>query len=66
MSLPRLRVVLATILLQLMSALPGLAQTSVPMPAPPSDKTEKVDMVLDWKALPTYAGFYIAQKLGAF
>jgi len=23
-------------------------------------------MVLDWKALPTYAGFYLARELGAF
>ena len=41
-----------------MAALP-----SVPAGAQP---LEKVEVVLDWKALPTYAGFYIARELGAF
>lgn len=27
---------------------------------------EKVEVLLDWKALPTYAGFYLARELGAF
>ena len=27
---------------------------------------EKVEVLLDWKALPTYAGFYIAREQGAF
>ncbi len=26
----------------------------------------KVDVLLDWKALPTYAGFFLAKELGAF
>lgn len=26
----------------------------------------KVDLLLDWKALPTYAGFFLAKDLGAF
>ena len=31
-----------------------------------SDKLEKVEVLLDWKALPTYAGFFLAKDLGAF
>lgn len=27
---------------------------------------EKVELMIDWKPSPTYAGFYLAQKLGAF
>lgn len=27
---------------------------------------ENVDLLLDWKAAPTYAGFYIAREIGAF
>lgn len=27
---------------------------------------EKVELLIDWKPSPTYAGFYLAQKLGAF
>ncbi len=27
---------------------------------------QKVEILLDWKALPTYAGFYLARELGAF
>lgn len=27
---------------------------------------EKVEILLDWKALPTYAGFYLGRELGAF
>lgn len=65
MPLPRARFVLVTILLQISLVLPGHAQGTLSMPGQP-EKIEKVDMVLDWKALPTYAGFYIAQKLGAF
>lgn len=30
------------------------------------DKLEKVEILLDWKALPTYAGFYLARQMGAF
>jgi ABC-type nitrate/sulfonate/bicarbonate transport system substrate-binding protein len=30
------------------------------------DKLEKIEILLDWKALPTYAGFYLARQLGAF
>lgn len=31
-----------------------------------SDKLEKVQILLDWKALPTFAGFFIARETGAF
>jgi ABC-type nitrate/sulfonate/bicarbonate transport system substrate-binding protein len=27
---------------------------------------EKIELLIDWKPSPTYAGFYLAQKLGAF
>jgi ABC-type nitrate/sulfonate/bicarbonate transport system substrate-binding protein len=30
------------------------------------DKLEKVEILLDWKALPTCAGFYLARQIGAF
>lgn len=30
------------------------------------DKLEKVEILLDWKAMPTYAGFYLARQMGAF
>ena len=39
---------------------PGAAQ------AQSDDKLEKVEILLDWKALPTYAGFYLARRMGAF
>src|SRR5258708_17768655 len=29
-------------------------------------KLEQVEILLDWKALPTYAGFYLARQMGAF
>ncbi len=31
-----------------------------------ADRLEKVEILLDWKALPTYAGFYLAREMGAF
>ncbi|MBX9945846.1 MAG: ABC transporter substrate-binding protein [Reyranella sp.] len=37
---------------------PGWTQTA--------DRLEKVEILLDWKALPTYAGFYLASEMGAF
>ncbi len=30
------------------------------------DRLEKVEILLDWKALPTFAGFYLARQMGAF
>jgi ABC-type nitrate/sulfonate/bicarbonate transport system substrate-binding protein len=39
------------------------AQLALPTPNQP---LEHVDVVLDWKALPTYAGFFLAKELGAF
>lgn len=36
------------------------------MPAALAQQLQKVEVLLDWKPLPTYAGFYIAKELGAF
>ncbi|MDB5489706.1 MAG: sulfonate/nitrate transport system substrate-binding protein, partial [Reyranella sp.] len=52
------RLVLAAAL-SLLAPLPALAQ-SIP------DALQKVEILLDWKALPTYAGFYLAREMGAF
>ena len=52
------RMVLAGALASLLPA-PALAQ---PVPDPP----QKVEILLDWKALPTFAGFYLAREMGAF
>lgn len=45
--------------LALLAPLPAGAQ-----PAP--DVPQKVEILLDWKALPTYAGFFLAREMGAF
>lgn len=52
------RLVLASAL-ALLCPLPALAQ-----PAP--DVLQKVEILLDWKALPTYGGFFLAREMGAF
>jgi ABC-type nitrate/sulfonate/bicarbonate transport system substrate-binding protein len=49
----------------------ALAASSLPLSraavvAQPDDKLQKVEILLDWKALPTYAGFYLARQMGAF
>ncbi len=31
-----------------------------------SEPLQKVDVLLDWKPLPTYAGFFLAKEMGAF
>ena len=33
---------------------------------PVPDAPRKVEILLDWKALPTFAGFYLAREMGAF
>jgi ABC-type nitrate/sulfonate/bicarbonate transport system substrate-binding protein len=38
---------------------PAIAQSAPDVP-------EKVEILLDWKALPTFAGFYLAREMGAF
>lgn len=43
-----------------LAAWPARAQT------PPSGPMQKVEILLDWKALPTYAGFYLAREMDAF
>jgi ABC-type nitrate/sulfonate/bicarbonate transport system substrate-binding protein len=44
----------------------GLALAAT-LPAPAiAQPLTKVEVLLDWKALPTYAGFFIAKDLGAF
>lgn len=53
------RAVLATAL-TLLATPPLLAQTL------PIDSVQKVEILLDWKALPTFAGFFLAREMGAF
>ena len=50
------------------SALAALPLAALPRAAraQPADRLEKVQILLDWKFLPTYAGFFIARELGAF
>lgn len=36
------------------------------VPAASAQPLQKVEVLLDWKPLPTYAGFFIAKELGAF
>jgi ABC-type nitrate/sulfonate/bicarbonate transport system substrate-binding protein len=31
-----------------------------------AEKLEKVEILLDWRALPTFAGFFLAREMGAF
>lgn len=47
-------------------ALALLGPLSVQAQAPPVDTVQKVEILLDWKALPTFAGFFLAKELGAF
>ncbi|MFI5000006.1 MAG: ABC transporter substrate-binding protein [Reyranellales bacterium] len=42
------------------------AATALPTSGVSAQPLEKVEVLLDWKALPTYAGFFIARELGAF
>jgi ABC-type nitrate/sulfonate/bicarbonate transport system substrate-binding protein len=56
--LPSRRLVLASAL-ALLSPPTAFAQ-----PAP--DSLQKVEILLDWKALPTFGGFYLAREMGAF
>lgn len=49
--------------------LAGALASVLPAPAiaqPVPDTAQKVDILLDWKALPTFAGFYLAREMGAF
>lgn len=51
----------------LMLAFAGIAGCSTPTPAPTTEKPlQKVRFLIDWKAEPTYAGFYIAKQQGFF
>ena len=45
-----------------LAVLLGLSVLSPAMAQP----LTKVEVLLDWKALPTYAGFYLARQMGAF
>jgi ABC-type nitrate/sulfonate/bicarbonate transport system substrate-binding protein len=47
-----------------LAALAVLAPLAVQ--AQPVETAQKVEILLDWKALPTFAGFYLAKELGAF
>jgi ABC-type nitrate/sulfonate/bicarbonate transport system substrate-binding protein len=31
-----------------------------------ADKLDKVEILIDWRALPTFAGYYLAREMGAF
>ena len=44
----------------------GLAAAAGPLHAQAVEPLEKVTILLDWKALPTYAGFFLARETGAF
>ena len=49
--------------------LAGALASVLPAPAiaqPVPDVAQKVEILLDWKALPTFAGFYLAREMGAF
>lgn len=50
--------------LALLAALPAAAPSHAQ--SPPPDPVQKVEILLDWKALPTFAGFYLAKEMGAF
>lgn len=56
--IPSRRMVLASALASLLPA-PAIAQSAPDVP-------QKVEILLDWKALPTFAGFYLAREMGAF
>jgi ABC-type nitrate/sulfonate/bicarbonate transport system substrate-binding protein len=47
----------------------GLAAALLPASARAqfqSEKLEKVEILIDWRALPTFAGYYLAREMGAF
>ncbi len=56
--IPSRRMVLASALASLFPA-PAIAQSAPDVP-------QKVEILLDWKALPTFSGFYLAREMGAF
>ena len=43
-----------------------LSALAAPAVARAQPALEKVDILLDWRALPTYAGFFLAREMGAF
>jgi ABC-type nitrate/sulfonate/bicarbonate transport system substrate-binding protein len=55
--IPSRRLVLAGALASLLPV-PAIAQSA--------PDAQKVEILLDWKALPTFAGFYLAREMGAF
>jgi ABC-type nitrate/sulfonate/bicarbonate transport system substrate-binding protein len=52
----------------LLAALAASAIVAAPLSAwsQPVERLEKVQILLDWKFLPTFAGFFIAREIGAF
>jgi ABC-type nitrate/sulfonate/bicarbonate transport system substrate-binding protein len=53
--------------LVLAAAAIGLAASaSAPASAQPVETLQQVNLLLDWKALPTFAGFFLAREMGAF
>ena len=53
---------------RLIAALAAIALSFIPAAAWAQfdEKLEKVEILLDWKPLPTYLGFYLAKETGAF
>lgn len=49
-----------------LAALAVLAPLAAHAQAQPVETAQKVEILLDWKALPTFAGFFLAKELGAF
>ena len=52
----------------LLAVLAATAIGTAPLSAwsQPAERLEKVQILLDWKFLPTFAGFFIAREIGAF
>jgi len=49
-----------------LAVLAVLAPLAVHAQTPPTEPSQKVEILLDWKALPTFAGLLLAKELGAF
>ena len=49
-----------------LAILAAVAALPLAIPTARADSLAKVEILLDWKALPTFAGFFLARALGAF
>lgn len=63
MPMSRRDMLLGTAMAALASSASAFGQTPA---GPPKDALQKIDMLLDWKPLPTYAGFFLAREMGSF